>query len=762
MNEELRLAWEFVEHTGRSIFLTGKAGTGKTTFLKHVVANSTKRAIVVAPTGVAAINAGGATIHSFFQLPLSPFVPDTWVNSKYNFNDAKRKIVRSLDLLIIDEISMVRSDLLDAVDQALQRYRGNGLPFGGVQLLMIGDLQQLTPVVKRDEEQLLSTYYDTPYFFGSKALSRIEYVTIELKTIFRQQDSTFIGILNKIREGKAGESDLRELNKRYHPSFEPRPEEGYIRLTTHNHRADSYNNNELAKLQPRSHVSRAVIEGTFPEYLYPTSTNLELKVGAQVMFIKNDTAAEHRYYNGRIGHVSSIDDDGDIYVLCPGDDCSIKVEPMTWENSTYTLNSETRELESKVQGTFRQLPLRLAWAITIHKSQGLTFNKAIIEADASFASGQVYVALSRCRTLEGLVLAAPIYPHNIINDRRVEDYINGQETAAARSISSLPTLKEEFYRAQLIELFSFGEVFKCQGYLSRQLSEFFSNKFPMLTDKHKELSVSMKNDIGDVSLKWATIIRSMSTEELHGEAFLERVGRGCEYFEKKLSEALEMPVRRCKDVKSNNKEAMKRFNKALTDLSIAYLTKLNILRFINTEGFSTVNYLKHKQKAIVMAMEGSVVKKSGGEVLSDMIKNTVNKLTGKKNTNTVGAHSGGRPQKEKQKKEKPTNKEEPKNESSKEISYRMFCEGKSLKQIAKERDFAEATIAEHLTYYVGLGKADVNRLVSAETLAFINRVVEVIGKDAGIREIRDLCPERITYMDIKLVLASMKSSKESR
>ena len=457
-NEELRIAWDFVEHTGRSIFLTGKAGTGKTTFLKTVVEQSKKRTIVVAPTGVAAINAGGMTIHSFFQLPFTPYVPNARIQSKFDFGKEKRRIIASLDLLIIDEISMVRSDLLDAIDSVLRRYRDHYKPFGGVQLLMIGDLQQLTPVVTPEDEALLKPYYDTPYFFGSKALQQIEYVTILLSQVFRQEDKAFLDVLNHIREAHPTTNDIATLNQRCQPAFIPKQGEGYIRLTTHNYLADNYNENELKKLPGHSYTFQAQIEGNFPEYSYPTSEVLTLKEGAQVMFVKNDPSGEHRYYNGRIGEIVEISENR-VCVLCAGDAEGIEVEPLEWENAQYQLNPETRVIESKVQGTFRQLPLRLAWAITIHKSQGLTFERAIIDANLSFAPGQVYVALSRCKTLEGMVLSAPIEARAIIADKRVEDYIGHQEEEAQKSISQLPQLKEEYYRFLLLELFDFHDIF---------------------------------------------------------------------------------------------------------------------------------------------------------------------------------------------------------------------------------------------------------------------------------------------------------------
>ena len=541
-NIQLRQAWDFVEHTGRSIFLTGKAGTGKTTFLKTVVAKSKKRSVVVAPTGVAAINAGGMTIHSFFQLPLSPFVPGARIEQKFEFSREKRKIIASLDLLIIDEISMVRSDLLDAIDSVLRRFRDHYQPFGGVQLLLIGDLAQLTPVVTPEDEQMLRDYYDTPYFFGSKALSQIEYVTIQLEHVYRQQNADFISILNHIREGHPSVADLDALNCRCLPNFVPNPDEGYIRLTTHNRLADQYNERELGKLSSPLFRFEATLQGTFPEYAYPTNLVLELKVGTQVMFVKNDPSADHRYYNGRIGRVTRLDK-GHVEVQCVGDTESIEVEPLTWENARYTLNEETRAIETEVLGTFCQYPLRLAWAITIHKSQGLTFDRAIIDANLSFAPGQVYVALSRCRTLEGMVLASPLELRAIINDQRVEDYISQQESEARRSIAQLPALKEEYFRHLLLELFDFRSLLYQEEHMLRLFSEFFYHSHSQLDNLHKQALEALRQRVVEVANRWTALIRQASTDQLHASDFLDRVRRSAAYFAQELETILEAPIR---------------------------------------------------------------------------------------------------------------------------------------------------------------------------------------------------------------------------
>lgn len=601
-NNELRTAWDFVEHTGRSIFLTGKAGTGKTTFLKAVVEQSSKRSIVVAPTGVAAINAGGMTIHSFFQLPFSPFVPGAKIESRFDFGKEKRKIISSLDLLIIDEISMVRSDLLDAIDSVLRRFRDRYKPFGGVQLLMIGDLQQLTPVVTPDDERMLAPYYDTPYFFGSKALAQIEYVTIQLEKVYRQQDDTFLTLLNHIREGQPTADDLALLNARYQPAFVPQPNEGYIRLTTHNQMANNYNESELKKLSGRAYTYRAKIEGTFPDYSYPTAETLVLKEGAQVMFVKNDPSGEHRYYNGRIGHVT-LAEDNRLEVYCPGDAETIEVEPLEWENARYTLNDETHEIETEVLGKFSQLPLRLAWAITIHKSQGLTFERAIIDASLSFAPGQVYVALSRCKTLEGMVLASQIPPQAIISDERVDSYISHQEEAAQRSIEQLPTLKDEYYRYLLMELFDFKDILYREEYLSRIITEFFYHSYTDIAEMHKRALEDYKQRVIVVADKWVGMIQQMVVEGLHNAEFLERVKRSAAYFEQTLDQVLARPLALVPDIKSQNKQAMKRLTENHSDLRQAWLSRRYLLQQMTKRTFTIADYLRQKQHSLLDAMD---------------------------------------------------------------------------------------------------------------------------------------------------------------
>ena len=717
-NHELQTAWDFVENTGRSIFLTGKAGTGKTTFLKTIVEKSRKRPIVVAPTGVAAINAGGVTIHSFFQLPFSPYVPGAKVESKFDFGREKRKIIASIDLLIIDEISMVRADLLDAIDTVLRRFRNHYQPFGGVQLLMIGDLAQLTPVMTPEDERILKPYYDTPYFFGSKALQQIDYVTIQLEHVYRQQDLSFIGILNQVRNGHPTEETMMRLNTRCKPAFIPSPEEPYIRLTTHNQLANYYNETELQKLRGRTFQFHAEIKGTFPEYSYPTAETLVLKEGAQVMFIKNDTSGEHLYYNGRIGRVVHVDKQ-QILVLCEGDAEAIEVEPMEWENTRYTLNEETREIETDIQGTFKQYPRRLAWAITIHKSQGLTFDRAIIDANQSFAPGQVYVALSRCRTLEGLVLATPLEARAIINDSRVDTYIAQQETEAQRSIEQLPTLKQEYERFLLLQLFDFRPLLYQQETMVRIFAEFFYHSHSSLKQLHDRALMDLRQQVIDVAEKWQRRIQSLSYEELHKEEFLERVKRSAGYFADTLDKILSKPLQLTAQIETNNKQATRRLSNALPDERQTWLASRYLLIKMEEMGFTVSHYLKEKQMSMLDAL----------------------------NENTLKSKRKPKPQKE------------PKPKTW-EISYQFYLKGMKPDLIAHERKLTLSTIMVHLVRYVDTGAVDFNDLVSQEHQQAIERAIQKAGTDNGSTAIKRLCPPDVTFDEIRLILSYKHGSSQ--
>lgn len=604
-NPELQLAWQFIENTGTHLFLTGKAGTGKTTFLRRLKENTPKRMVVLAPTGIAAINAGGVTIHSFFQLSFAPFVPETTFNSSqmhYRFSKEKRKIIRSMDLLVIDEISMVRADLLDAVDAALRRYRNRDKPFGGVQLLMIGDLQQLAPVVKDNEWALLKNHYETPYFFASHALRETVYMTIELKKVYRQSDTFFLSLLNKIRENKADDEVLNELNRRYQPGFHPRKEEGYIRLTTHNYQAQQVNDRELASLPGRVYSFRAEVEGNFPEYSYPADEVLAIKEGAQIMFLKNDVSSEKRYYNGMIGEVVTVNDAG-MFVRGKDSDHEFQLLPEEWGNYKYVLNEETKEITEEIEGVFRQYPIRLAWAITIHKSQGLTFERAIIDARNSFAHGQTYVALSRCKTLEGMVLETPLRREAIISDSTVDNFTKDVERNTPGE-QQLNDMQKAYFFDLLSDLFNFYSFDQAYKRLLRLMDEDLYKLYPKLLEEYKALAPHIKDKIVEVSQRFRnqyTRLINDSEDYATNQELQQRIHSGAGYFYEAL-----VPVRALFD-KTNmpldNKELRKQLNERMQALDDALWIKESLLEVMRKEAFTVTDYLKRKAK-VMLSLEG--------------------------------------------------------------------------------------------------------------------------------------------------------------
>lgn len=612
-NPQIELAFDFLQYTGTNVFLTGKAGTGKTTFLRELKRRSPKRMIVVAPTGVAAINAGGVTIHSFFQLPFGPYVPGKMEETSGNekrytnkFSREKINIIRSLDLLVIDEISMVRADLLDAVSDVLCRYKDRSRPFGGVQLLMIGDLQQLAPVVKDDEWILLKECYASPFFFCSKALQEVPYVGIELTQVYRQTDAAFLDLLNKVRDNRADQATLQALNKRYIPGFRPDDTEGYITLTTHNYQAQQINREKLEELEGKAYSYEAEIVDEFPEYSFPTDQHLVLKKGAQVMFVKNDASPEKRYYNGKIGRVTAISSDH-ILVRCGDEKEAITVAKEEWTNTKYTIDAETQEISETVEGVFRQYPLKTAWAITIHKSQGLTFERAIVDAGAAFTHGQVYVALSRCKTLEGLVLSSPLRPGALICDQVVRQFTQGigQNQPGHEQLADA---KKAYYLQLLKELFDYNGVLRRMQYMSRILNEHLWRLYPELTERYRTIREFCHNELKDVGERFQGQLDRLTSEcrdpEQDGQV-RERVAKGLAYFREHTGQVATLVQETHPEV--DNKEVRKSLEEALRRLQQEVEVKVATLEAA-AGGFSVMRHLQAKAKAMIEKPKAKVRK----------------------------------------------------------------------------------------------------------------------------------------------------------
>lgn len=607
-NPQIETARRYVELTGVSLFLTGKAGTGKTTFLRDIVANTAKRNVVLAPTGVAAVNAGGVTIHSFFQLPFDPYLPDVKeLVTEYqlpeghkSLSKTKLNIIRSLELVIIDEVSMVRADLLDAIDMVLRRYRRSSRPFGGVQLLLIGDVHQLSPVVTEAERPYMQRVYPTPYFFASKALQRLNYVTIELTTVFRQQDAAFVSLLNHVRDNDIDDTTLQALNARM--GIAPKDA---ITLTTHNRQADAINSRHMEALKGESRTYKAIIKGNYPEKSLPCDSTLEVKVGERVMFVKNDSSGGHRYYNGKIGNVKGFfhdkEEDRDYIQVIDDDGDTIAVGREQWESMKYSLDDKTGAITQEVEGTFSQYPLQPAWAVTIHKAQGLTFDHVAIDAADAFAFGQVYVALSRCRTLKGLTLTTPLTTGVAFNDASVSQFVSSQPTFE-QTAAATETYERQYRLEKLMELFGIDDLVRLTERLHEQYSK-LKNIYPdQLSTLNTQFSTLI--DLQGVSERFKSQLMRLDEQQQS-----ERALKGAGYYMSQLS-ILNALLPTLLEVEIDNKETAKNVRDSGDALHEALGVKLACLTAVKEQGYSVQAVQQAKAKQLLSSKEEEPRRKS--------------------------------------------------------------------------------------------------------------------------------------------------------
>ncbi|ELR73433.1 DNA repair and recombination protein, putative helicase [Fulvivirga imtechensis AK7] len=733
LNKNFEMAVQFVNQTGRHLFLTGKAGTGKTTFLKYIKENSPKKLAIVAPTGVAAINAGGVTIHSLFQLPFGIFSPasqpvevhtTTNVHNKTSLlkhlriNKDKRKLIRGLDLLVIDEVSMVRADLLDAVDVVLRHIRHKPhLPFGGVQMLYIGDLFQLPPVMKDEDWRILKDHYRGSFFFHAHALRQSPPLYMELKKIYRQSDEAFISLLNNLRNDLITNKDIQLLQKYYHPDFKPERKGEYIILTTHNSKADVINQKELDAISDPLFTYEAQIDGTFNESALPAERQLKLKKGAQVMFIRNDKGESRRYYNGKIGTVSRLNKN-EIYVTFPGEPGKFQVEKEIWENIRYTYNQEADEVEEQVIGSFSQFPLRLAWAITIHKSQGLTFNKAIIDAGASFAAGQVYVALSRLTSLDGLVLYSPITPDCISTDEEANAF---SKTALDEPdmLRELKMAQRQYMYQMLLDGFDWNMLSVAIENFKNDLE---NRRIPVLKEAEamaNDLSIAIKRQEETAGKFTIQLQKLLSKAEKDGyQHICERVKAAEEYFCDQLQIELLAPLE-SHIVQVKKQPKVKKYLQDVVKLTNAFnakkqqieqLTKVTHGLINNVDPVKLLEEIRTSHKLNAMAMAS----KAKEEVSSKPLKGESHRL-----------------------------------------SLSMFKEGKSIEDIAQERNLSAGTIEGHLASFITSGQIDIEALVSKDKIAMIRQVIETVA-DESASQIKEKLGDEFTYGEIRAVLNYIK------
>jgi uncharacterized protein YpbB len=738
-NHYFQLAARFVNQTNRHLFLTGKAGTGKTTFLRHIREHSPKKMAIVAPTGVAAINAGGVTMHSFFQLPLGAFIPSQrsgWNSNSHLFNtpqtlfknlrlsNDKRLLMRELELLVIDEVSMLRADLLDAIDIILRNIRRQPLlPFGGVQMLYIGDLFQLPPVVNNEEWEVLKEHYKSPFFFDAQALQQAPPVYLELKKIYRQHEQAFISLLNNIRNNQATGEDLQLLHQHYLPGYEAPDDENCITLTTHNAKADNINQGRLQKLPGKLHEFKAEIGGDFNEKASPADVLLQLKEGAQVMFIKNDKGESRRYYNGKIATIARITTDA-IYVHFAGEINEMEIEKETWRNIRYRYDQEADTIDEEELGTFKQYPVRLAWAITIHKSQGLTFNKAIIDAGASFAPGQVYVALSRLTSLQGLVLYSKLYPHAIHTDERVLDFTRS-ELAEDILQQQLEADQKQFIASMLLQTFDWTNLVESiqlfyEGYEDRQLPD-------------KNEAITWAKTLVDATIQQQEMARRFNRQleqllpaaEQDGYQHInQRIIAAADYFSKSLADSAASIKKHLADVKI--KQRVKKYTTALQALGLlperkqqqlAQAVQITAGLVQGTNAAELLQLLEEKKKEIQVQAEAEITQKK--------------ERAAKGETNR--------------------------------ISLQMFKEGDTAAVIAKKRNLTVTTIEGHLTSFIKTGEIQVTDIVPQPKIDIILKTIEELNLEThATAPVKAKLGDDYSYNEIRAVLNHLERQLQEK
>ena len=736
-----------VNQTNRNIFLTGKAGTGKTTLLHKIINTCYKNTVVVAPTGIAALNAGGVTIHSMFQLPFASFLPTLSnppivneflcfenrfsLRKHFQMHKNKQQVIRNMELLIVDEVSMLRADVLDAMDYMLQFIRKDKRPFGGVQVLFIGDLLQLPPVVKQEEWEVLKHYYKGMYFFQSEVITQNPLLYVELETIYRQTDKLFISILNHLRENQLTSEDIKQLERYVQPDFPKKHLKDYITLTTHNAKADAMNQREMSKLTSPLFSYEADIVDDFPEYLYPIEKVIQLKEGARVMFIKNDISGEHLFFNGKMGTVVSLSE-GEITVKLDGGRV-INVERYEWENVRYKLNETTKDIEEERLGSFTQYPLRLAWAITIHKSQGLTFEKAILDLASVFASGQAYVAFSRLRSLDGLVLLSSVSANGINNNGKVISY--AENKASEKEVqTACYTGKTEFLQENILNTFQWNTLLEEWVLHRNSYSGEIGNK-NLYKDWASQQLVRVQ-ELVTVSEKFIKQLKTLFTDVQH---IFERVAKGITYFTP-LLEQLWYEVLLVEGKIANQKK-VKQFFIELKELDNSLSEMLKKLFRL--------------EQMVQLAQSDQPFNKE--KIHSAKLETLYTKLTGKINNilKNEKLFIGEYP---------PSKDDKPKKEkrSTYDITLQLWKEGKTVAEIAKERTLSQATIYSHIAKCIEQDKIAITEVLPEETINELNAIFKENEELTTLKSLYEKTEERYSWDELRLFRAYLlKEAKKT-